>query len=117
MSVTADLVAARKVGGFTRVYPVGAVPATPVYPYVVIGYAPNAPVVRTQLGDGDPVRRFTVQHFSRTSDGLEDQASITFATFDGKTYGGNVISQEIATTIDRDSDDRGVLSITHTYRI
>lgn len=116
MSVTADLVAARKVGGFTRVYPMGAVPTGPTYPYVVIGYAPNAPVVRNMLGGGDPVGRFVVQHFAKTADAVEDQAAITFATFDGKAYGGNVITQEVATPTDRDPDDRGVLSTTHTYR-
>jgi hypothetical protein len=122
MSTTADLVAARKVGGFTRVYPMGAVPpktaanADSYYPYVVIGYAPNAPVVRNQLGQGDPVARFVVQHFGRTADAVEDQAAITFATFDGKAFAGNVVTQEIATPVDRDPDDRGVLFTTHTYR-
>lgn len=117
MSVTADLVTARKVGGFTRVYPVGAVPQSPTYPYVVIGYAPNAPVVRNMLGGGDQIGRFTVQHFGRLADAVEDQAAITFATFDGKTFGGNVVSQEVATTVDRDADDSGVLTTTHTYRM
>lgn len=116
MSVTADLVAARKVGGFTRVYPMGAVPALPGYPYVVIGYAPNVPVVRSQLGDGDPVGRFVVQHFGKSADSVEDQAAITFATFDGQAFAGNVVTQEVATTVDRDPDDRGVLTTTHTYR-
>lgn len=106
----------RKVGGFTRVYQLGAVPTTVVYPYVVIGYAPNAPVVRTQDAAGDPVGRFTVQHFGRTADAVEDQAAITFATFDGKPVAGDVCTQEVATLPDRDPDDRGVLSITHTYR-
>jgi len=116
VSVTADLVTARKVGGFTRVYPMGAVPATPTYPYVVIGYTPNAPVVRNMLGGGDVIGRFVVQHFGKTADAVEDQAGITFATFDGKAFGGNVVTQEVATTVDRDPDDRGVLSTTHTYR-
>ena len=87
MSVTADLVAARKVGGFTRVYPLGEVPESPAYPYVVISYAPNVPVVRNMLLDGDPVGRFVVQHFGRDPDGVEDQSAITFTTFDGATFG------------------------------
>ena len=117
MSVTADLVAARKVGGFTRVYPMGAVPPARPTRTSSSGYAPNAPVVRVQTGQGDPVGRFVVQHFGRTAEAVEDQSAITFATFDGKTFGGNVVTQEIATTVDRDSDDRGVLSTTHTYRM
>lgn len=116
MSVTADLVAARKVGGFTRVYPMGEVPGSPTYPYVVIGYAPNAPIVRTQIGEGDPIRRFVVQHFGRTSNSVEDQAAITFATFDGQAISGDMCEQETATVISRDPDDRGVLTTTHTYR-
>lgn len=116
MSVTGDLVTMRKAGGFTRVYPLGEVPTSPVYPYVVISYAPNAPVVRTQDQDGDPVRRFVVQHFGRTADGVEDIASATFTTFDGKAFGGDVVTQEVATLVDRDANDRGVLSTTHTYR-
>jgi hypothetical protein len=116
VSVTADLVAARKVGGFTRVYPVGEVPATPGYPYVVIGYAPNAPVVRTQDAAGDPIRRFFVQHFGRTANGVEDQGAISIATFDGQPIGGDVCQLEVATLPGRDPDDRGVLTTTHTYR-
>lgn len=116
MSVTADLVTARKVGGFTRVYAAGKVPPVPGYPYVVIGYGVNAPVVRNQLGSGDPIRRFFVQHFASDADALEDQAGITVATFDGKPISGDVCQLEVATLPVRDPDDRGVLTITQTYR-
>jgi hypothetical protein len=115
MSTTDDLVTQRLTAG-GRVYAIGSVPASPNYPYVVIGYSPNAPVVRTALGDGDQVRRFTVQHFGRTDDAVEDVADKTFATFDGKPVAGDVCTQEIATPITRDSDDSGVLTTTHTYR-
>lgn len=116
MSVTAGLVALRKVGGFTRVYPIGAVPASPTYPYVVIGYSPNAPEVRTIDGSGDQLQRFTVQHFGRSADSVEAMSDTTFATFDGVQVLGETCSQEIATPIFRDPDDGGVLSTTHTYR-
>lgn len=115
MSLTSTLVALRKVGGFTRVYPMGGVPATPGYPYVVIGYAPNAPEVRDLGGSGEQLRRFTVQHFGKTSDSVEDQADTTFATFDGKQVDGETCLQEIASPLFRDPDDAGVLSTTHTY--
>lgn len=115
MSTTADLVTMAG-GDAERVYPIGGVPKLPTYPYRVIGYVPNAPVVRDSLGGGDPVRRFYVQHFSRTANGLEDIAADTFATFDGKTFGGDVVTQETASNIDRDADDQGVYSTTHTYR-
>lgn len=115
MSTTDDLVALRSAAG-GRAYPLGAVPRSPAYPYVVVGYAPNAPLVRTLDGSGDPERRFTVQHFSRTVGTLEDAAAVTFATFDGQQVAGETCWQELATPMFRDPDDGGVLSITHTYR-
>ena len=115
MSTTDDLVALRQVAG-GRVYAMGAVPANPTYPYLVIGYAPAAPVVRDLAGGGDPERRFTVQHFDRTIHGVEDHAARSFSTFDGREVDGNVCWQETATPAYRDADDNGVLSIVHTYR-
>lgn len=115
MSVTDELVTQRQAAG-GRVYAIGSVPASPGYPYTVIGYAPNAPVVRTADGAGDRVRRFTAQHFGRTDDSVEDVADATFAAFDGKRVDGDLCVQEVATTITRDPDDQGVLTITHTYR-
>lgn len=116
MSTTADLVTMRKAGGFTRVYAMGAVPATPSYPYVVIGYAPNAPVVRTMNAAGDQVGRFVVMHFGHTAEAVEAVAAATFAIFDARPIGDSICTQEVATSVDRDPDDRGVLSTTHTYR-
>jgi hypothetical protein len=115
MSVTDDLVT--QAGGTTaRVYAIGSVPASPTYPYRVIGYAPNAPIQRTMNAKGEQVRRFTVQHFGRTDDSVEAVASATFATFDSQRVDGDVCTQELASPILRDPDNQGVLSITHTYR-
>lgn len=115
MSVVTDL--AGLLGGTAaRVYPIGRVPANPIYPYRVVGYAPNAPVTRTINGAGDRVRRFTVQHFGKTADSVEAVADDTFVTFDGQHIDGDLCTQEIATLVDRDADDNGVLSTTHTYR-
>jgi hypothetical protein len=115
MSVTSDLVT-QAGGSEGRVYAMGKVPASPTYPYRVVGYAPDAPVTRTQNASGDPLRRFTVQHFGRSADSVEAVATATFDTFDGQRVGGDVCTQEIATPITRDPDDQGVLSTTHTYR-
>jgi hypothetical protein len=115
MSVTSDLVTQRATAG-GRVYALGAVPASPQYPYTVIGYSPNAPLVRDLGGSGDPLRRFTAQHFGHTADSVEAVAAATFAAFDGKQVAGAVCEQEIATPLFRDPDDAGVLSTTHTYR-
>ena len=79
MSVTASLVTLRATAG-GRVYALGSVPASPGYPYTVIGYAPNAPAVRNTLAQGDPIRRFTVQHFGQTTDSVEVIAAVTFGT-------------------------------------
>lgn len=116
MSTTADLVALRAAVGGHDVYASGAVPQSPEYPYVVVGFTPNAPVVRSLDGAGSQVRRFVVQHFARTADGLEDVAAATFAAFDHVVVDGELCQQEIATPIFRDPDDGGVLSTTHTYR-
>lgn len=115
MSTTADLVTLLG-GSVARVYAFGKVPASPVYPYRVVGYAPNAPVVRDLGGSGDPLGRFTVQHFGKSADSVEDVAFDTFTTFDGREVLGEVCWQEVATPLYRDPDDTGVLSTTHTYR-
>lgn len=117
MSVTADLVALREAADATqRVYAFGAVPAKPEYPYTVIAYAPDVPALRDMLGGGDPVRTFTVQHFSRTAAGLEDITDTTIAAFDGQPVDGDVCALIATQRPDRDPDDRGVLSTTHVYR-
>lgn len=115
MSLTADLVAIRAAAG-GRVYPIGAVPTSPIYPYSVVGYAPNAPTVRDLGGSGDPTERFTVQHFGRSADSVEDIAAGSFVAFDGKPIAGQTCWQETATPIFRDPDNAGVLTTTHTYR-
>ena len=118
MSTTDDLVALREAAG-GRVYSVGSVPPKPAlkYPYVVIGYAPGQPATRDLGGSGEPEPRFTVQHFGKTEDGLEDIASLTFTTFDNaEIYPGRTCWQELATPVFRDADDHGVLNLTHTYR-
>lgn len=115
MSVTNDLVTLAG-GTAARVYAMGKVPSSPTYPYRVLGYAPNAPVTRTQNGAGEQLRRFVVQHFGRSADSVEAVADATFTTFDGQRVDGDVCTQEIATPITRDPDDSGVLSTTHTYR-
>lgn len=111
--------AALTTAGVARVYAVNAVPDNPDYPYAVLDVTPAAPQVRDLGGSGDPVGRFTVQHFGRSDESVTDLAAITFATFDGKELpvdGAPVAWQEIATTAYRDPDDQGVLSVLHTYR-
>lgn len=119
MTTTADLVAIRTAKG-GRVYELGKVPAKGTvgfdYPYTVIGYSPDTPQVRTLDGSGDPLRRFTAQHFGRDAASIEDHAGRTFAAFDAQFIGDDLCTQELATPLFRDPDDSGVLSTTHTYR-
>lgn len=115
MSTAADLVTMAG-GSAARVYRMGKVPASPTYPYRVVGYYPSVPLVRTMNAAGDPVARFVVQHFARDADALEAVAEATFTTFDGQAFNGNVVVQEVASGITRDPDDNGVLTTTHTYR-
>lgn len=106
-------------GGIARVYKLGAVPPKPEYPYAVVSSAVAAPQTRFNDGTGNPEGRFTVQHFGKSADVLDDLAALTFATFDAKPLplpGTPVAWQEIATTADRDPDTQGVLSVLHTYR-
>lgn len=122
MNTLDALRAALDAGGIARVYKLGAVPASPTYPYAVVSNAPAAPQVRDLGGSGDPAGRFTVQHFGKSSDSIDVDggiSGITFATFDGKPLplpGTPVAWQEIATTPYRDPDTQGVLSVLHTYR-
>jgi len=118
VSVTGSLVTARKSGGFARVYEHNAVPEMPEYPYVVVGYSPQAPEVRGLISGGTLVRWFTVQHFARTVDALEDVTSATAALFEGQPITGlsDMCDLLVASQPYRDPDDNGVLTITHTYR-
>lgn len=119
MSDLDALIAALETAGVARVYKFGDVPPKPSYPYAVMSDAPSAPLIRDLGGSGDRVGRFTVQHFGKTTDSVSALADITFATFDGKPLpldGEPVAWQEMATLPDRDSDDRGVIHVLHTYR-
>lgn len=115
MSTTGDLVTLAG-GAAARVYAVGSVPANPTYPYRVIGYSPNAPTVRTANQQGDPARRFYVQHFARGIAALEAVAEATRTVFDGQAVDGDMCVQEVVSPVTRDPDDQGVLSTTHTFR-
>lgn len=106
-------------GGVTRTYKLGTVPDLPEYPYAVVSNAPGAPQVRRLSGSGDPIGRFTVQHFGKTAESVDALAAKTFATFEGKPLaltGSPVAWQEIATAPYRDPDDRAVFDVLHTYR-
>lgn len=119
MSALVAVRAALDTAGVPRVYHFGSVPTSPTYPYVVISSAPGAPQVRTLDGSGDQQGRFAIQHFGRTVEAVEALAALSFVTFDGRPLalpGGPVAWQEVASSLYRDPDTGGVLTITHTYR-
>lgn len=120
MSDLDALIARLSAAGVARVYKFGSVPASPSYPYAVVSPALGAPVVRTLDGSGDPMGRFTVQHFGRGIDLLVENADKAFDAFDGVELsdlpGDPVAWQELSTPPYRDPDTTGVLNVTQTYR-
>lgn len=108
------LVARVTATGVQRVYKLNKVPASPTYPYAVVGLGSPDKVSRTADGQATDVERCTVQFFGRDVDGVLDIASK--ADLDGDFIDGRLCTREIGTDPYRDPDDRGVLAILHTYR-
>lgn len=114
MTTLTDVVTAVTTAGVTRAYKLGAVPASPAYPYAVVGVGSPEKVARSTNGDAADLHRATVQFFGRTHDAVLDLATV--GDLDGTYLGGNLVTRELGTTPYRDPDDAGVLSILHTYR-
>ena len=122
MSIADDLAALAVTAGITRAYPLGSVPASPAYPYAVIGCDTGTPVNR-RLGGGTnrKPRRVTVQIFAKSDDVVLDYADKADNAFEDKvlsTLDGSPFSmREMQTPIMRDPDTSGVLYILHTYKL
>lgn len=122
MSILDDLAALAVTAGVTRAYPVGSVPATPTYPYAVIGTDAGTPTNR-RLGGGTDrkPRRVTVQIFGKSDDSVLALADLADAAFEDKVLGslaGDPFSmREMQTPIMRDPDAGGVLNVLHTYKL
>lgn len=104
-----------------RVYELGKVPASPVYPYAAVSLSsPNA-LGRTLDGSAWTDLRFVVQMFGRSQGSVIALAEKFDAIFDGQIladFPDEPMSwREIGTGPYRDPDSGGVLSIVHTYRI
>lgn len=116
-----DLHVARLVSaGVTRAYKLGQVPASPGYPYAVLGMDAGTPNGRTADGKAGRVYRLTVQAFGRDIDGVLSVATKADQAFDGVALsdvaGAPVSTRELSTSPFRDPDDLGVLNVLHTYR-
>lgn len=114
MTTIAELVTAVTNAGVTRAYKLGAVPASPAYPYAVVGFSAPDKIARSANGQATELNRFTVQFFGRTLDAVLDLG--TNADLDGDFINGALITRELTTPPYRDPDDSGVLTILHTYR-
>ena len=115
MSLLDDLVAAVEAGGVSRVYKLNEVPASPGYPYAVVGLGSPDKVWRTTDGLAGDVARATVQYFGRDIDGVLDIADK--GDLDGTRLDGRLVTRDIASSPYRDPDDSGVVAITHAYRL
>lgn len=112
------VVAALRLTPQDRVYSVGEVPPTPVYPYRVVSVAAGDPRnYRTGSRTSSRFFRAAVQHFARyyadvaavaerSDAALLDQRMLPTAT---------PCRREIASPVTRDPDADGVLMTTHTY--
>jgi hypothetical protein len=122
VSILDDLVTLAEDAGINRVYAIGSVPATPTYPYVVVGADTGTPGLR-RVGGGSTrkERRVTVQVFGRTTGSVLNLADLADDAFEDKVLsaldGGPFSMRELQTGILRDPDDNGVLSILHTYKL
>lgn len=114
MTTLASLVTAVTSAGATRSYKLGAVPASPTYPYAVVGLSTPDKIARGADGRAADLNRFTVQFFSHTLDAVLDLATTT--DLDGSFFSGALVTRELTTQPYRDPDDSGVLTILHTYR-
>lgn len=107
--------------GMTRVYKLGAVPASPVYPYAVLGSDTGTPSSTRVGGDSVNMRHLlTLQMFGRTVESVLGLASLADAAFKDVTL--TELSDDpfcfrvLSTAITRDPDTGGVLYALHTYR-
>lgn len=118
---TLDLLAARlNAAGVLRVYKLGSVPASPAYPYAVVGLDSGTPNARGANMKTGLIHRLTVQMFGKEADAVLDLARLADLAFEGVALtdltDSPVATREISTPPYRDPDDNGVLSILHTYR-
>lgn len=120
MSVIDDLVTIAE-AAIDRVYAVGSVPPSPVYPYAVIGADTGTPGLR-RVGGGSTRkdRRVTVQLFGKNNASVMALADLADATFEDKVLaldGSPFSMREMQTPIMRDPDTTGVLYLLHTYKL
>ena len=118
MGALDDLLA--HVSHIPRVYKLGKVPASPVYPYAVASLSSPSDLGRMLCGDTWTDQRLVVQMFGRDVDGVTALAAKFDAEFKDRVLSdlpGEPFSwRELAVGPNRDPDDGGVIGITHTYR-
>lgn len=121
IALTNAAVAKVQAAPVARVYKIGAVPATPVYPYATVVASFDAASAYTLDADhGVGVYRVTTQSVGSNLDGAVDvDAKARGAlldqrlTVDGKTYGPGQL--QVGSAVVRDPDGGAVITVTSTY--
>ena len=117
MALLDDLVAAVQAGGVTRVYKLNEVPASPGYPYAVVGLGSPNKDSRTHDGQAANLDQATAQFFGRDIDGVLDIADK--GDLDGTWLGDRLVTRDenSGALPTRDPDDQGVVQLLHTHRL
>lgn len=120
MTTLEDLIDLTEAAEIPRVYELGKVPTTIVYPYAAVSLSSPNDLGRMLDGSTWTDYRFVVQMFGRTQDAVLALAKKFDAIFKDEilpSLPGEPLSwREISTGPYRDPDAQGVLSIVHTYR-
>lgn len=105
--------------GPSRVYALGKVPASPVYPYVVMSLDTGRTTNRRGGGPGRKVRRLVVQMFGRSVDSVLAVAEQIDAAFEDAVIvelpDRPASRREVGANPYRDPDTGGVITALHTY--
>ena len=104
-----------------RVYPLGSVPASPSYPYSVVGVTPDlAGNYTLDATHGTRNYRIWVQSFGRTAESAlayneVADTNLLDASLEVDGYDCGPIRVQVGGSMTRDPDDEGVVGVTSAY--
>lgn len=116
------LVTRMTTAGASRVYKVGAVPASPILPYIVLSLDTGTPLGTRVSGHSPSARRrLTVQMFGKSYDAVMAMAGFADEAFKDVTLSELTAApfsvRELQTQVMRDPDGEVLLYVLHTYRL
>lgn len=122
MSTLLTAVLQRLGGDSARTWALNKVPPSPEYPYRVVTVAPAEPYARTVAGGSSRFQRITIQSFGRTLDGALEFDEEATGLLDGffliaSGYDCGACQIELASAVNRDPDDKGVVGVTTTLKL